>query len=115
MIEDFDPKKIGFAVITSYPQWYRGKLRSIKHTSKVRGDLALEFAQKVTQAGYQIVIADKGSSKTFLKELKAYTNVHLINRRANGSGKGKRLAIERVSKLPGVVVIILVEAEKISF
>jgi len=111
----FDPKKIGFAVITSYPKWYRGKLQSIKHTDKVRGDLALEFAQKATQLGYQLVIADKGSTKTFLKELLANSEVHLIRRKASGSGKGKRLAIDAVRKIPGVGVIVLVEAEKLSF
>lgn len=111
---DFDPKKIGLAVITSYPKWYRGKLQSIKHTHKVRGDLALEFAQKATKLGYQLVIADNDSSKTFLKELVSTSNVHLVRRKAKGSGKGKRLSIDKVSKIPGVEIIILTEAEKIS-
>ena len=111
----FDPKKIGFAIITSYPKWYSGKLRSIKHTDKVRGDLALEFAQKAIQLGYNLVIADKGSTKTFLKELRTHSDVHIIRRKANGSGKGKRLAIDAVRKISGIEVIILVEPEKVSF
>lgn len=114
MSEQFDPKKIGLAVITSYPKWYRGKLQSIKHTDKVRGDLAIEFAQKATQIGYHLVIADKDSSKTFLKELLSTSNAQLIRRKSMGSGNGKRLSIDKVSKIPDVEVIILTEAEKIS-
>lgn len=37
----FNPTPLAIAATTSYPKWYRGKLRSIKHTDKVRGDLAL--------------------------------------------------------------------------
>ncbi|HWY80289.1 MAG TPA: hypothetical protein VNW29_08075 [Candidatus Sulfotelmatobacter sp.] len=113
--QKIDHTKIGLAVITSYQKWYSGKLRSIKHTDKVRGDLALEFAQKATQAGYHLVIADKGSSKTFLKELLSKSTVQLIKRKTKGTGKGKRLAIDKVSKIPIVEVIILIEAEKTSF
>jgi hypothetical protein len=91
----FDPKKVAFAVVTSYPKWYRGKLRSIKHTQKVRGDLALEFAQKVTEAGYHLVIADSRSTKTFVKTLKESSKAFLIKRKMLGSGVGKRMAIDK--------------------
>ncbi len=109
-----DSRKIAFAVVTSYPKWYKGKLRSINHTEKVRGDLALEFAQKVTQSGYHLVVADKKSAKTFLKELMVTSSVILIRRKADGSGRGKRLAIDKAIKIPGVEVIILCEPEKVS-
>ena len=111
---NFDPKKVAFAVVTSYPKWYSGKLRSIKHTHKVRGDLAIEFAQKVTQAGCHLVIADSKSTKTFLKTLKDTSAAVIIRRKTVGSGVGKRLAIDKAIKIPGVEVIILNEPEKTS-
>ena len=110
----FDPQKVGLAVITSYPKWYRGKLRSIKHSDKVRGDLALEFAHKATQLGYRLVIADGKSAKSFVKELALTPNLILSKRKKLGSGFGKRLAIDKISKIPGVEVIVLTEAEKVS-
>ena len=54
-MNDFNPTDVGLAIITYYPKWYRGKLRSIKHTDKVRGDLALEFFTKATKLGYKVV------------------------------------------------------------
>lgn len=112
---NFYPNKVAFAVITSYPKWYRGKLRSIKHTEKIRGDLALEFAHKVLEAGYYLVISDHNSPKTFLKELPSTQSLILIRRKKEGSsGHGKRVAIEKAVRIPGAEVIILCEPEKVS-
>lgn len=111
----FDPKKIGFAVITSYPKWYRGKLRSIKHTDKVRGDLALEFAKKVAEQGFSIAVSDGKSAKTFVHDLQNIPGVAVLRRKTKSSGEGKRATIDRVSKIAGVEVIVLCEPEKISF
>ena len=109
-----DPKKIGFAIITSYPKWYRGRLKSIKHTEKVRGDLALEFVQKAVEAGYPIVVSDGRSTKTFRRELEAIPGVIILKRKTKTSGEGKRTAIDKVSKIPGVEAIVLSEPEKVS-
>ena len=115
MVNDaVDPKKIAFAVITSYPKWYKGKLRSIKHTHKVRGDIALEFAQKVTEKRCHLVIVDKDSPKTFIKALQETATLILVRRRSEGSGPGKRLAIDKAVAIPGVDVIVLCEPEKVS-
>lgn len=113
-MQEIDPRKIGIAVIASYPKWYRGKLRSIKHTDKVRGDLAMEFAQIASRAGYKLVVADSKSPKTFLREIGNIPGLHLIRRKKLGRGEGKRFALDKVSKLAGVEIIILTEAEKIS-
>jgi hypothetical protein len=110
---NFDPKKVGIAVITSYPKWYRGKLRSIKHTDKVRGDLALEFVQKASMLGYHIVVSDGKSTKTFRKDILANTGVVLLKRKTKTSGEGKRAALEVVTKIPGVEVVVLSEPEKV--
>lgn len=108
------PKKIAFAIITSYPKWYRGKLRSIKHTDKVRGDLAIEFFTKAVKSGYRVVVADGRSSKTFKKELGKITNLILIKRRKLNPIDSKLQAIKKASRLEGIEVIVLTEAEKVS-
>jgi hypothetical protein len=112
--QHFDPQKIGFAVITSYPKWYRGKLKSIKHTEKVRGDLALEFVEKAALAGYKIVVSDGKSTKTFRHDLDAIPGAIILKRKTKSSGEGKRTALDKLSKIPGVEVIVLSEPEKVS-
>ena len=112
--QSFDPQKVAIAAITYYPKWYRGKLRSIKHTDKVRGDLALEFAQIVSKLGYHLVISDGTSAKTFRKELALIPGIHVIRRRQNGSGDAKRSAMDKAAAIPGVEVIVLNEPEKLS-
>lgn len=109
----FDPKKIGFAVITSYPKWYRGRLKSIKHTDKVRGDLALEFIQKAAIAGYHIVVSDGKSTKTFRRDLETIPGAIILKRKTKASGEAKRNAISKVTKISSVEVIVLTEPEKI--
>ncbi len=113
-METIDPKTIAFAVITHYPKWYKGALRSIKHTEKIRGDLAIEFAQKATKGGYQIIVVDGDSTKTFRGEIGHYLPIKLVKRRAKKRAPSKRQAIKLCSKVPGVKVIIMTEPEKIS-
>lgn len=109
-----NPSSVAFALITFYPKWYQGKLRSIKHTDKIRGDLALEFMSKAGKLGYRVVVADSQSPKTFRKELLKINDIILIKRRSQKRSPGKRRAIQVASKLEGVKVIILTEAEKVS-
>ena len=80
-MNDFNPTEVSLAIITYYPKWYRGKLRSIKHTDKVRGDLALEFFSKATKLGYKVVVADGKSSKTFKKAVSGIQDLIFIRRR----------------------------------
>lgn len=110
----FDPKAIAICVTTSYPKWYRGNLRSIKHTDKVRGDLALDFLSRAIKRGYQVVLADSKSSKTFRRELSKFPEVRVIKRRSTKRSPGKRLTIKMASELAGVKVLVLTEAEKTS-
>ena len=76
----FNPQEIAIAASTYYPKWYKGKLRSIKHIDKVRGDLAIEFFKEAKKRGYQIVVVDGKSSKTFRKEIKNVENIILARR-----------------------------------
>src|SRR3990167_1933380 len=108
------PHAIAIVATTSYPKWYRGKLRSIKDIDKIRGDLAIEFAIKSTKNGYRLVVADWHSPKTFLKELSSISNVILIRRRSPKRSPSKRQALLRTRKLSDIKVIILTEPEKVS-
>lgn len=114
MEEVIDPKRVVFAIITSYPKWYTGQLRSIKHTGKIRGDLALAFFHEANKRGYRIVCADSKSAKSFQKEVSLIPNVKLIKSKIPGSGRNKRIAIREVVKLEGAEVIVLCEPEKVS-
>jgi hypothetical protein len=109
-----DPKSIAFAIITYYPKWYKGPLRSIKHTEKLRGDLALEFLRKATAAGYTVICVDGQSANSFHKELAAISDLTVVRRRTPGRGVNKRQAIKYLSKVQKVKVIVLTEGEKIS-
>lgn len=113
-MKSFDPKEVAFAVITHYPKWYAGGLRSIKNTDKIRGDLAIEFIQKAIKGGYQIVVVDGESTKTFKAEINRFLPKTLINRRVKKRAPSKRQAIKLCAKLPGVKAIIMTEPEKIS-
>lgn len=109
-----DPKFIAIVANTSYPKWYKGKLRSIKHVDKVRGDLALEFARYAKESGYQVVIVDGKSSKTFYKELSGIEQVKVIRRQVVKRSPNKRIGIKIASKVFGVKVIVSSEPEKLS-
>lgn len=108
------PASIATVSLTYYPKWYRGPLRSIKHTDKIRGDLAIEFAKKATEKGYQVVLVDGQSTNTFKKDISSVKGVHLIKRRARKRSPNRRLGITFASKIPGIKAIILTEAEKVS-
>lgn len=107
-------KKIAIAVITYYPSWYQGKLRSIKQTDKIRGDLAIDFFKKTTQLSYHLIVADGKSSKSFLKTISLISNIIIVKKRSSKRSVRKREIIKKASKLPGVKVIIITEPEKIS-
>ncbi|MBI4226210.1 hypothetical protein HY612_03815 [Candidatus Roizmanbacteria bacterium] len=109
-----DPNSIAFAVITYYPKWYRGKLRSIKHTDKVRGDLALEFFRRSKKLGCQVVVADGKSVKTFRNELSQIDGIRIIKRKSLKRSIARRQAIKIAANLPNVKVIVSSEAEKTS-
>ncbi len=109
-----DPKSIAIATITYFPKWYKGTLKSIKHTDKIRGDLALESCKSAAKLGYQMVVVNGGSSKTFAKELSSIKGIIVIRRRGKKRSPGKRMGIRIASKLPGVKVIVISEAEKVS-
>lgn len=105
---------IAFALITFYPKWYRGKLRSLSHADKIRGDLALDFIKKAISKNYQVVVVDGLSSKTFRKQLNNFPNAKVIKRRGYKRSPARRQAFKAASKLPNVKVIISTEAEKVS-
>ncbi len=113
-MNSIDPRQVAFGTITYFPKWYRGRLQSIKHTDKVRGDLALIFFRKGVPQGFQVIAIDGKSSKTFQKELAGIPGLKVVKRKSEKRSPNKRLAIQIASKIPGVKVIVLTEAEKVS-
>lgn len=112
---EIHPTSVAIATTTYYPKWYRGKLRSIKHTDKVRGDLALEFMQKAQSIGYQLVVVDGKSSRSFRLALLAHKGIKkIVARKIMKRSPARRQAIATAAKLPGVTIIALTEPEKIS-
>lgn len=108
------PETIAFAVTTFYPKWYKGALRSIKHTDKIRGDLALQSIKKAVKVGYRMVVVDGKSTGTFREELKQIPNIIFQTRKGVKRSPGKRQAFRIASKIPGVLAIVATEAEKYS-
>lgn len=108
------PSSIAFALITYYPNWYRGKRKSIKDTDKIRGDIALEFIKEARKRNCHVVVVDGKSSQAFKKSLERVGEVIILKRTSAKRSPNKRLSILRASKIPGVKVIILTEAEKLS-
>lgn len=112
--QPFDPRKIAIGVITYYPTWYPGKLKSIKHTDKIRGDLAIEFIKKAIALGVHIVVVDGKSSKTFQKEISYEKEIIFAKRTSQKRSPDKRRAIEIMSNISGVAAIMITEAEKVT-
>ena len=108
------PSPIALCVTTYYPSWYSGKLKSIKHTDKIRGDLALEFAREASKRNINLVIVDGKSTKTFRKELTKIPNVQVSLGRHPKRSPGKRQAFKIAAKIPGVKIIVSTEPEKVS-
>lgn len=112
-MSNFNPNQIAITSTTFYPNWYRGKLKSIKHTDKIRGDLALEFINQATKTGYKVVIVDGKSSKSFKKNAASNPNIIFKNRRSPKRSPAKRQSFKIASQIPDVKVIITTEPEKI--
>lgn len=110
----FNPQTIAITLITHYPKWYAGKVRSIKHSDKIRGDLALQTIRKALKDGYQMVVIDGSSSRSFRKQLTQTSNLYLKKRRSDKRSPNKRLGFKFASKLPDVKIIVATEPEKVS-
>ena len=109
-----NPSRIALAITTYYPKWYSGKLRSLKHTDKIRGDLALEFCQKATSLGYHVVCSDAKGAKTFHNKRKQIQGLTLCQLKQHKRSPSKRHAYKIAAQIPGVKVIIGTEPEKVS-
>ena len=106
-------KNVAIVLITRYPKWRRGE-QNINNTDKVRGDLALKTIKESLKLGCNVVLADYGSSKSFKKALSKFKSLIKTHRRSSKRSVGRRLAIKKAVKIPGVKAIVLTEAEKVS-
>jgi len=110
----FQPSTVAITTSTYYPRWYQGPLRSINHTDKIRGDLALEFMAKARKEGYTVIVVDGMSTKTFLKTVREISGVILKRRKSYKRSPARRLGYQVASKIPDINVIVYSEAEKIN-
>lgn len=109
---EINPKSIGIATATLYPDWHPGQ--TANSISQVRGNIAINFVKEVKSAGYQIVVVDGGSSNEFKSEL-ADLGIQVQPEQQKGMSPGRRQALKDVSNLPNVEVICWSEPEKVSF
>lgn len=108
------PSEIALVGITFQPKWYKGRLKSVKHTDKIRGDLILYSTRFAAGVGYRVVLVDGGSAKTFASELKSIHGVKIFKSKIHRRSPNRRKAIFEGSKIPGVKVIVMTEIEKVS-
>lgn len=112
--EFFKPESIAVVLTTFYPQWYKGELKSISDTDKVRGDLALQTIAGGTEKGYSIVVGDAESSPEFITELGRIPDITFFKREEVARGVGRRQGYLKAKQIDGIKGILRVEAEKVS-
>lgn len=110
-----NPSDVAIIGIVYESKWYSGKLKSIKHIEKIRGDLILYSLRYASSVGYKISIVDGGSTKTFQKELKKIPGLQIVFSKIHKRSPNRRRAVFEASKIPGVKAIVMSEIEKVSF
>lgn len=110
----FHADEVAIVGITFSPKWYSGKLKSVKHTDKIRGDLQLYSLRFAAGVGYRLVIVDGGSAKTYIKELKSIPGLNLIQAKIAKRSPNRRKAIFKASEIENVKAIVMTEIEKTS-
>ena len=113
-MDHINPSEIALVGITHIPKWYKGPLKSIKHTDKIRGDLILYSARFASGIGYRVVIVDSLSAKTFHQELKGIYGARIIKVAHPKRSPNRRKAIYEASNISGVRVLVMTEIEKVS-
>lgn len=109
-----DQSEVAIVGITYLPKWYRGRVKSVKHTDKIRGDLTLYSAKFAAGVGYKVVLVDGGSAKTLYVELKKIPGVKILKMKIPKRSPNRRKGIFEASKIPGVKAIVMTEIEKVS-
>lgn len=110
----YTPGEVAIAGITFEKKWYKGPLKSIKHTDKVRGDLILYTLRFASGIGYKVVVVDGGSAKTFVQTAKRIAGVKVLQAKIPKRSPNRRRAIFEASKIEGVKAIVMTELEKVS-
>lgn len=106
---------VAIATNTYYPNWYKGDLKKIADTDKIRGDLALLFFQFAAEQGIATVVIDGESSQAFREALAKIKPLHISFDKMQKRSVARRKAISMCAGFSGIEVIVLTEAEKVSF
>lgn len=113
-MEGIHPQEIALVGITYAPKWYKGPVKSIKHTDKIRGDLILYTVKFAAAVGYKVVLVDGNSAKTFVVELKRIPGVKVLQSKVHKRSPNRRKAIFEASSIEGIKAIVMTEIEKVS-
>lgn len=111
--KEYNPNLVALACATQYVNWYPGRLKNIKDTDKIRGDLALELISSAQEHRVRVIFADAGSSRQFLTAASRFPNVTVLANLAPLRGEQKRTAFITASELPQIEVIVNTEPEKV--
>ena len=80
--------------------------------SHVRQKLALKLLKNAERLGIRCVVVDGGSNPAFLEQVRAMTNVVLIEDAQLGMGESRRVAFKRAFNIPQVSYVLWTEPEK---
>lgn len=97
---------------TSYPLWYLGDVKNIQDTHKIRGDLAIAFAQKSAKL-YPTFVAADDTNEAFLYTLKSIPNIHIMMRSSPLRAQTIRDIIQFAQKHESPQIFVLSEPEKV--
>src|SRR3989344_6792263 len=101
-------KYISLATATFYPSW------PTNTSDKVRGDLAIETFKQIKRMGFDLYIADGGSSNNFISTILNLKGKIYVQKNI-GLSAGRRWALTQASLKKDTLAIVLFELEKISF
>lgn len=117
-----NPERVAVCTTTFYPKWTPGVAdvdallergdRAVAE-SKIRGDLALETAQEVLRAGYQLILVDGGEEDSaFQRELQE-RNIPFMLEQQRGMSASRRQTFQAAYEKPEIDVVTWMEPEKV--
>ncbi|MBI4004987.1 hypothetical protein HY358_02535, partial [Candidatus Roizmanbacteria bacterium] len=108
--ERFSPKSIVLFTPTYYQNWHPGE-RVMSNIDLVRGDVSLNTFRLVLEAGYQVVVVDRGSSQEYLDELRKI-GITPFQQVGKSIAAAKREALLLAQQLQGAKSLVLIQPEK---
>ncbi|KKR71437.1 MAG: hypothetical protein UU12_C0001G0020 [Candidatus Woesebacteria bacterium GW2011_GWA2_40_7b] len=109
-----NPKSIAVVLLTSYPAWYSGRVKSVGDVDKIRGDLAIQMIRTGKVKGYRVIVGDWASSVEFIDRVDKIGKIILFKREHKGRDLGRRKAYLLAAGFKDTKIILKTEPEKVS-